>query len=80
MAGLSLTVLSATLTAEAQQPARVPRIGYLGPDSPAGTATRLEAFRQGLRDLGYVEGRNIAIEYGWAEGRAEQFSPSSSWV
>ena len=73
LAGLGLALLSAPLTAEAQQPSQVPRIGYLGPDSPAGTAARFEVFRQGLRDLGYVEGRNIAIEYGWAEGRAERF-------
>ncbi len=73
LAGLSLVLLSAPLTAEAQQPSKVPRIGYLGPDSPAGTANRLEVFRQGLRDLGYVEGRNIAIEYRWAEGRVERF-------
>ena len=51
-----------------QQPAKIPRIGFLGPTTAAGIASRLEAFRAGLRDLGYVEGRNIFIDYRWAEG------------
>lgn len=54
--------------AEAQQPARVPRIGYLTVPSPSAQAPRLEAFREGLRELGYVEGKNIFIEYRFAEG------------
>src|SRR4030095_15126879 len=53
---------------EAQQPARkVPRIGILR--AAASFAGRFEAFRQGLRDLGYVEGKTIRIEYRWAEGK-----------
>jgi putative ABC transport system substrate-binding protein len=50
-------------SAEAQQPAKIPRIGYL-----AATAARIEAFRQGLGELGYVEGKNIVIEYRFPEG------------
>jgi putative ABC transport system substrate-binding protein len=65
--------LAAPLAAGAQQPAKVARIGFLGTGSPAVTAIQLEAFRQGLRDLGYAEGRNIVIEYRWAEGRVERF-------
>lgn len=58
--------------ARAQTPARVPRIGLLGLASPPTFASRLEAFRQGLRDFGYIEGTNVAIEYRWANGRYEQ--------
>jgi hypothetical protein len=70
---LPLAFLAAPFVALAQQPSKVPQIGLLGTDSLAGTASRLEAFRQGLRDLGYVEGRNIAIEYRWADGKVERF-------
>ena len=52
--------------AEAQQPKKVPRIGYLGSGSRSSAV--VEAFQQGLRDLGYIEGQNIAIEYRYAEG------------
>jgi len=67
-----LTVIIATLLgcvgiAEAQQPAKVPRIGYLTGATPDGQSARIEAFRQGLRELGYVEGKNIVIEYRYAE-------------
>ena len=54
--------------AEAQQPAKIPRIGFLASGSPSAYASRTEAFRQGLRQLGYVEGKTIAIEYRYAEG------------
>jgi putative ABC transport system substrate-binding protein len=53
--------------AEAQEPAKVPRIGYLTGATPDGQSPRIEAFRQGLRELGYVEGKNIVIEYRYAE-------------
>jgi putative tryptophan/tyrosine transport system substrate-binding protein len=56
------------LPAEAQQPAKIPRIGVLSLGPAAIPSTRVEAFRQGLRDLGYVEGKNLAIEYRFAEG------------
>jgi putative ABC transport system substrate-binding protein len=58
--------------AQAQQPAKIPRIGFLSTTSPSNVPTRLEAFRQGLRDLGYVEGKNIVIEYRYAEGKPER--------
>ncbi|HET8562869.1 MAG TPA: ABC transporter substrate-binding protein [Candidatus Binatia bacterium] len=60
--------------AEAQQPGKVPRIGFLAALTPSAISDRLEAFRQGLRDLGYVEGKNIVIEWRYAEGRADRLS------
>ncbi len=71
---LSLGMLAAPLSAPAQQPAKVPRIGLIRPGSPPDRDPNGEAFVQGLRDLGYVEGRTIAIEYRWAEGRSERIS------
>lgn len=62
-----------SLAADAQQAGRVYRIGYLSIGSASGTYTRpLEAFRQGLRELGWVEGRNLLIEYRYAEGQADR--------
>src|SRR5947207_428975 len=58
--------------ATAQQPAKVPPIGYLSAPPLSVSAARIEAFRQGLRELGYVEGKNIVIEYRWAEGKPER--------
>ena len=65
-------VLAAPLAIEAQQAAGIPRIGYLGPTSASSEAFILEAFRQGLRDVGYTEGQNIGIDYRWAEGQDER--------
>jgi putative ABC transport system substrate-binding protein len=56
--------------AAAQQPKRVPQIGYLSSSDPATESTRAEAIRLALRELGYIEGQNIAIEYRYAEGNA----------
>ncbi len=53
------------------QPSGVPVIGFLNPASPDGFAARLRGFRQGLKDTGYVEGKNVTVEYRWAEGRIE---------
>src|SRR5262252_9938287 len=61
-------LLAAPLTAEAQPAANVARIGWLGFGGPS---SRTEAFLQGLRDLGYVEGRNVVVEYRSAEGKLE---------
>jgi putative tryptophan/tyrosine transport system substrate-binding protein len=55
------------ISAEAQQPTKLPRLGFLATVSPSIVSDRVEAFRQGLRELGYVEGKNIIIEYRWAE-------------
>ena len=65
--------LAVPFVAPAQQPSRIPQIGFLGTGSPAESAYRVEAFQQALRGLGYVEGRNIAIEYRWADGKVERF-------
>jgi putative ABC transport system substrate-binding protein len=59
---LALSLLVAPLAADAQPPAKVPRISLLIPGSSSAFAPRIEAFRHGLRDLGYVEGHNITIE------------------
>ena len=65
---LAVAALMVPLAGEAQQPASLPRIGFLAPSSPEDSrvALYLQAFRQGLRELGYVEGRSIAIEFRWA--------------
>src|SRR6266436_8161402 len=59
------------LAAHAQQPA-MPVIGYLGSQSPDVTADLLRGFHQGLKDTGYVEGENVAIEYRWAENQTDR--------
>jgi len=75
---LSFGVLAGALPALAQQKGKAWRIGFLGSASPSGApADRMEALRAGLRDLGYVEGKNIVIEYRWAEenyGRLPQLA------
>src|SRR5262249_16760079 len=66
-----LALLAAPFTAEAQPAAKVPRIGYLSTGSSTANPF-LEAFRQGLREAGWVEGQNVRIEYRWAEGRFDR--------
>ena len=61
--------LAVRVIAEAQQPKKVTRIGYLSTSDPATDSTRTEAIRLALRELGYIEGQNIAIEYRYAEGK-----------
>ena len=68
---LAASALAAPLSSEAQQAGKVYRVGFLW-DRPAVWPHALEAFRQGLRDLGWVEGRNIVVEYRWAEGRFDR--------
>jgi putative tryptophan/tyrosine transport system substrate-binding protein len=64
-----VVLLAAAVIAEAQQPKKVPRIGYLLAGDPASESTRFEAIRLALRERGYIEGQNIAIEYRYAEGK-----------
>jgi putative ABC transport system substrate-binding protein len=75
---LALAPLVAPIASEAQQPGKVPRIGYLS--SGTATSALYAAFRQGLRELGYVEGQNIAIEYRYAEGRPQLVELSTDLV
>src|SRR5215210_6646740 len=60
--------------ARAQQPAKLPTIGFLGPNTSSLDSARVGAFVQRLREFGRIEGRNVAIEYRWAEGRTERLS------
>ena len=69
---LSVLLFALGVPAEAEQPAKVPRIGYLNASLPSTNPARIEAFRQGLRELGYVEGKNIIIEYRAAEGKLDR--------
>jgi putative tryptophan/tyrosine transport system substrate-binding protein len=62
------------VAARAQQPAKVPTIGFLGESAPADTSQRTAAFVQRLRELGWIDGRTVAIEYRWAEGRGERYA------
>ena len=67
------TFLVAPCAAEAQQAGKLYRVGFLGNTTAALEANLVGPFREGLRDLGYVEGQNIVIEYRWAEGKYERF-------
>lgn len=68
LALLALLLGVAPLAAQTQQSGRMHRVGFLGSTSPDANRERLEAFREGLRELGYAEGRDVLIEYRWAEG------------
>jgi putative tryptophan/tyrosine transport system substrate-binding protein len=77
--GQFLTLLGAAvaawpLPARAQHPGKLPTIGFLGESTPVAQSERTAAFVQRLRELGWIEGRTIAIEYRWAEGRSERFA------
>ena len=69
---LAFNVFTGTVVAFAQPQAKVWRIGFLGVQTAAGYARHLEAFRGGLKDFGYVEGKNVVVEYRWAEGVNER--------
>jgi putative ABC transport system substrate-binding protein len=71
---LGALLFALCLPAQAQQPTKIPRIGYLtgGSLSSSSTSARIETFRQGLRELGYVEGKNIVIESRYAEGKLDR--------
>jgi ABC-type uncharacterized transport system substrate-binding protein len=70
---LPTVFLLSVFLAEAQQPKKIPRIGYLSGTDPARESTRSEAIRLALRELGYIEGQNIAIEYRYAEGKQDRY-------
>jgi putative ABC transport system substrate-binding protein len=72
-------VLATPLGIEAQQARIMPRIAFLTTTSPGGSPTT-DAFRQGLRELGYVEGQNIVIEWRWGSGRTERFPECAAEV
>jgi len=65
-------VLLTVSSGEAQQPAKLPTVGLLGAASASSYAPFVEAFRQGIHDRGYVEGKNVALEYRWAEGKYDR--------
>ena len=69
---LAVVILASVNLAEAQQPKKVPRIGILFVSFPSSTPARYEGFRQGLRELGYVEGKTIVIESRYAEGKVDR--------
>jgi putative ABC transport system substrate-binding protein len=69
---LCATLFALCFSAEAQEPKKVPRIGYLSSVDPATDSTRSEAIRLALREVGYIEGQNIAIEYRYAEGKIDR--------
>jgi len=71
---LGVLILAVCIDAGAQQPQKIHRIGVFGATSPATIAARLDAFRQGLRELGYAEGKNIVIEYRYADGKLDRVS------
>ena len=73
---LTLSILAAPLAAAGQQAGKIPRIGWLSPFTPptgSNPLLNVNVFREGLRELGWVEGQTIALEYRWAEGRYERF-------
>src|SRR4030095_12664538 len=69
---VGVVLLALGVVAEAQQPKKVPRIGYLSPLDPATDFPRSEGIRLALRELGYIEGQNIAMEYRYAEGKPDR--------
>ena len=70
---LSTMLFALCFPAYAQQAKKAPRIGYLSNSSPSAARETVGAFRQGLRDLGYIEGQNIVFEYRWGEGNIDRF-------
>jgi len=68
-----LALAALPVAARAQpQPAKVPRVGFLGVASAAALTSRVEAFRAGLREIGYTEGKNLVIEFRWADGNYDR--------
>jgi hypothetical protein len=83
---LCAMLLALSFPAEAQQPKKIARIGYFFGSTPAATAHNIEAFRQGFRELGHVEGKTFVLELRYGEARAERFPEiarelvASSWT
>jgi putative ABC transport system substrate-binding protein len=74
----SALLLALSFPAEAQQAKKIPRIGYLAFATSDGLQSRTEAFRRSLRELGYIEGQNITIEYRYAEGKQDRLPELAS--
>lgn len=72
LSGVAFVIVVFWTGAQAQQTKKIPRIGYLSSASISGSAASLEAFHEGLRESGYVKGKNIIIEYRWAEGKVDR--------
>jgi len=70
---VALIVFALCTPAEAQQPKRIPRVGFLSPGASPQTDFRYQAFQQGLRELGYIEGKSITVEYRGTDGKANRF-------
>ena len=70
---LCAVLFALCFSAEAQQPKKVPRLGYLSNVEPAGESARAEAIRLGLRERGYIEGQNIVTEYRYGEGKVDRY-------
>ena len=70
---VAVVLVALGVTAEAQQPKKLPRLGYLSSGDPASESARSEPFRQALSKLGYIEGQNISTEYRYAEGKRDRF-------
>jgi len=70
---VAAVLLALGVSAEAQQPTKIPRIGYLAPNDRTSDSARSEPIRLALRELGYIEDQNIAIEYRYAEGKRDRF-------
>ena len=70
---LAFLLLAVPAAAEAQGMREIPRVGIVASTSPAAGRQTVDAFREGLRELGYIEGRSIVIEERWAEGKLERF-------
>jgi putative ABC transport system substrate-binding protein len=77
IAGLGSGAVAWPLAARAQQ-AKLPIIGFLGPTAPATWSQYVPAFAQRLRELGWIEGRTVTIEYRWVEGRIERYAEIAS--
>ena len=69
---VALAVLAVGVIADAQQPKKVPRVGYLSSADPASESARSEPFRLALRELGYIDGQNISTEYRYSEGKNDR--------